>query len=108
LEILEYCEPSAIISREQHFLDLLKPAYNMLKIAGSSFGFKHSKKTIAKIKSKLTGRTLTREHIAKILTLERKVQRLEQLKILNASKTQIVKGALFFFLIFILLPYFLS
>jgi group I intron endonuclease len=66
LEILEYCEPSATISREQYYLDMLKPAYNILKIAASSLGFKHSKNTIAKIKSRLTGRTQTKEHIAKI------------------------------------------
>lgn len=39
LEILEYCEPSATISREQYYLDMLKPAYNILKTAASSLGF---------------------------------------------------------------------
>jgi len=36
LEILEYCNPSDLINREQHYIDLLKPEYNILKIAGSS------------------------------------------------------------------------
>lgn len=66
LEILEYCEPSAVVLREQHYFDLLKPDYNILKIAASSFGLRHSKETKAKISRKLTGRTLTQEHIAKI------------------------------------------
>lgn len=42
LEVLEYCERSVVISREQKFIDLLKPDYNILKIAASSLGFKPS------------------------------------------------------------------
>jgi group I intron endonuclease len=42
LEILEYCNKENVISREQYYLDLLKPEYNILQIAGSSLGFKHS------------------------------------------------------------------
>ena len=34
LEILEYCEPSAVISREQYYLARLKPQYNILPTAG--------------------------------------------------------------------------
>ena len=45
LEILEYCEPSVLIKREQYYLDNLKPEYNVLKIAGSMLGFKHSEYT---------------------------------------------------------------
>ena len=40
LDILEYCEPSILIKREQYYLDILKPEYNILKIAGSLYGFK--------------------------------------------------------------------
>ncbi len=89
LEILEYCEPSIVVLREQHFLDLLKPAYNILKFAGSSLGFKHSLETKAKISRILTGRAFTTEHIVKIWTLERKVKHLEWLQTLNARKTQL-------------------
>jgi group I intron endonuclease len=35
LEILEYCDPSYTIGREQYYMDLFKPEYNILKIAGS-------------------------------------------------------------------------
>jgi group I intron endonuclease len=45
LDILEYCEPSQLIEREQFYLDLLKPEYNILKVAGSTLGFKHSEAT---------------------------------------------------------------
>jgi group I intron endonuclease len=51
LEILEYCEPSEAVPREQYYLDLLKPEYNILKTAGSLLGFRHSSETIAKLKA---------------------------------------------------------
>jgi group I intron endonuclease len=62
-EILEYCDPSSIICREQHYIDLLNPEYNVLKIAGSNLGFKHYEKTMAILKA----RTLTSEQKAKRL-----------------------------------------
>ena len=46
LEILEYCDRNNVLAREQFYLDLIKPKYNILKIAGSSLGFKHSEKTL--------------------------------------------------------------
>lgn len=52
LEILEYCEPSNVISREQYYLDLLKPEYNILKIAGSSLGFKHTEETLIQMRNR--------------------------------------------------------
>nr|YP_010608687.1 hypothetical protein PNX16_mgp084 [Drechslerella dactyloides]WAN89767.1 hypothetical protein [Drechslerella dactyloides] len=45
LEILEYCDSKDLIKREQYFIDLLKPEYNILKKAFSSLGFKHSEET---------------------------------------------------------------
>lgn len=42
LEILEYCELDVILEREQYYLDRFNPEYNILKIAGSFRGFKHS------------------------------------------------------------------
>ena len=55
LEILEYCEPNLLISREQYYIDLLEPEYNILKIAYSSLGFKHSLYTRAKMSFNNTG-----------------------------------------------------
>jgi len=52
LEILEYCEPSKCIGREQYYLDLLKPEYNILKTAGSTLGFKHAEETINKFRTR--------------------------------------------------------
>lgn len=49
LYILEYCESNVLIKKEQYYIDLLKPDYNILKIAGYSLGFKHSKATITQM-----------------------------------------------------------
>ena len=42
-EILEFCDRDKAVSREQYYMDLLKPEYNILKTAGSLLGFKHLK-----------------------------------------------------------------
>lgn len=34
LDILEYCDKQCIIEREQYYIDLLKPEYNIQSIAG--------------------------------------------------------------------------
>jgi group I intron endonuclease len=38
-----------ILSREQYFLDSLEPKYNILKVAGSLLGYKHTQETLAKL-----------------------------------------------------------
>lgn len=55
--ILQYCDNKVdiCVGLEQHYLDLYKPKYNILKIAGSSQGFKHSPETIAKLKAMHAG-----------------------------------------------------
>nr|YP_009327772.1 hypothetical protein [Epichloe typhina]APB96731.1 hypothetical protein [Epichloe typhina] len=35
IDILEYCDISTLIEREQYYIDLLEPEYNILKIAYS-------------------------------------------------------------------------
>jgi group I intron endonuclease len=81
-EILEYCDPEKAIEREQHFLDMLKPQYNILKKAGSSLGFKHSFEDIEKMKNR-------------IWTPEHKEKRSEHLKRIHGSpeyKAKILEG----------------
>ena len=39
---LEVCDINMCLKREQYYIDLLKPDYNILKIAGSSRGYKHN------------------------------------------------------------------
>lgn len=62
LEILEYCDKSKCIEREQYYLDLFKPEYNILKTAGSPFGFKHSDET----KEKMREKALTPERLERL------------------------------------------
>jgi group I intron endonuclease len=62
--IFEYCEQENLISREQFYFDEIKPEYNILEVAGSLLGFKHSEKVIAKMSSK----TLSAETKALIST----------------------------------------
>jgi len=57
-----------LIEREQYYIDLLSPEYNLLLVAGSSLGKKHSEATIAKIRDyKFTLKQLAKlkEHLIK-------------------------------------------
>lgn len=82
MEILEYCAPEKCIKRKQHYLNLLKPEYNILNTAGSLLGFKHSNETKAKISAYL--KTL-------YANLKFKAKRLEQLKRLHSNPEQQAK-----------------
>lgn len=95
LEILEYCNPSELIKKEQYYIDQLKPEYNILKVAGSSLGVKRSIETIAKIKAGALSRSeealaKNREHL-KILNASQKHK--EHLANLNTSLEHISKTA---------------
>jgi len=57
LEILEYCDRSEVISRENYYINLLKPEYNILQVAGSSLGYKPSEETKNKIRLSLLGKS---------------------------------------------------
>jgi len=52
LEILEYCDIDKCIEREQYYLDLIQPEFNILKKADSRLGSNHSEETIEKNKNK--------------------------------------------------------
>lgn len=43
--ILEYCDKSDLLVREQYYFNKLNPQYNILKIAKNSLNFKHSEET---------------------------------------------------------------
>jgi group I intron endonuclease len=62
-EILEYCNKNDVLVREQYYLDLLKPEYNILRIAGSSLGYLHTEQ--AKLKMRGT-KNMSPEHLVKI------------------------------------------
>ena len=74
LEILEYCALNELIAREQYYIDLISPKYNILSKAGSSFGMVHSKDTKVKM--------------SQMWTEERKVKHLEHLNRVNSSQKQ--------------------
>ena len=48
LDILEYCSKDELLEREQYYIDVLEPEYNVLKFAYSLLGFKHSPENIKK------------------------------------------------------------
>ena len=49
-EIVEYCNIENLITREQYYIDTLKPKYNSCKIAGSMLGFKFTQDSKNKMK----------------------------------------------------------
>ena len=55
LGILEFCKKDSkvCLNLEQKWLDKYKPEYNVLNVAGNSFGFKHSIETIIELKQRL-------------------------------------------------------
>ena len=61
LDILEYCKKEKVIEREQYYMNLMKPEYNILKVAGSSLGYKHTEENMNKFRA----RKLSAEQIAK-------------------------------------------
>jgi hypothetical protein len=52
LEILEYCDRSIVINREQYYLDKYEPEYNILTKAGSSLGFRHYEQKLSMFRSR--------------------------------------------------------
>ena len=60
---MEYCDKKETLIREQYYLDLLKPEYNILKKAGSPLGFKHSDEAKAKMRGP---RNRSLEHTRKL------------------------------------------
>lgn len=62
LDILEFCNPDQLIEREQYYIDLINPEYNILRVAGSSLGHRHTEATLAKLR----GRELSPEHLIKL------------------------------------------
>ena len=66
LDILEYCKPDELISREQYYIDVLKPEYNILEIAASRLGTKQTEQTKKLISKALKGRLFSKESKTKM------------------------------------------
>lgn len=50
LEIIEFCDTEELLKREQYYLDSLKPQYNIVEIAGSTLGYKHTPESLQKMR----------------------------------------------------------
>lgn len=53
--VLEFCDLAILIEREQFYIDKERPSYNILQIAGSPLGYKHTDEARAKISAAQTG-----------------------------------------------------
>jgi group I intron endonuclease len=78
--ILEYCSIDKLIEREQFYIDVLAPKYNILTAAKSSLGYKHSYDSLKKMSKSRPNFSPSKDHkeairlanANKILTLETK------------------------------------
>lgn len=65
LEILDYCNPEDAIKKEQYYMDKFKPDYNIVKIAGSTLGYKHTEESLKKMRDFILNvEVLTRKRLA--------------------------------------------
>jgi len=48
LEILEYTDKNNVLEKEQYYMDLFKPQYNIVETAGSTLGYKHTQESLEK------------------------------------------------------------
>ena len=53
--ILEYCDSDVLLEREQHYIDTLKPEYNVCPTAGSTLGKLHTEESKLKISTSKKG-----------------------------------------------------
>lgn len=94
LEILEYCSKDNVIEREQFYLDTSKPEYNILKIAGSRLGLKHSLLSRLKLSKSALGRIVSKETRLKLSEslIDRKLSELTKEKIRSYKHTEKAKS----------------
>jgi group I intron endonuclease len=78
VDILEYCEIDVLVEREQYYLDILKPKYNILKAANSRLGSKHTLETRALMSVKQKG--INHPFFGKTLSHETRIKISEALK----------------------------
>ena len=64
--ILEECIKDNLINREQYYIDLFNPSFNICRKAGSPLGVKHSDEYKKRISERQKGRKLSEEHKKKI------------------------------------------
>lgn len=94
LEIWEYCSAEVLLQREQFYFEMLSPDYNILKVAGSPLGYRHSEaaKKLISISSKNrkvpeSARELKREALLGKTFAE---ERVEKMRISNTFRKSVV------------------
>lgn len=65
--LLLICEPKHLLMYEQRAIDSLAPDYNMSPTAGSTLGVKFTQESRDKISKIHKGKTISPEHIAKVI-----------------------------------------
>lgn len=73
LDILEYCNVKELVNREQHYMNLLSPEYNVLNKAYSSLGYKHTKNSLVKVRNNLNKLNLNKSIKVKVTNLQTNV-----------------------------------
>lgn len=48
-DVVEYCTEDALVEREQHYIDTLRPNLNQFPTVGSAKGYKYGPETLAKL-----------------------------------------------------------
>ena len=56
-DVIEYWEPEFLVGMEQWWMNMLKPEYNICKVAGSNLGVKHTAESKANMSKAMTGNT---------------------------------------------------
>jgi len=74
-EIVEECSPQNLLVREQFYLDTWFPEYNLLKIAGSTLGFKRSLDFKKQQSKRMKGNQLFKCRLPKDLKKHPKIKR---------------------------------
>jgi excinuclease UvrABC nuclease subunit len=94
LFILEFCDKNEIISREDYFIQLYKPQYNILKKAGSLLGYKHNQESLNKmsesqrgVKHYFYGKTHTEETLFKMIKANKNSKAIEVLDLVTQIST---------------------
>lgn len=67
--ILEYCSVELLDKREQYWLDLLSPEYNILTNVKSSRGYKHTADSLTRMRGKRPNFIPNPEHLKKLVFL---------------------------------------
>lgn len=80
-EIIEHCTIDILVEREQYYIDLLNPEYNICReVCSTSFGIKRREEIKEKIRIHNTGKKQSQE------TIDKRVEKLKNLKRTDEQK----------------------